>query len=740
MKKQTQRPDRLARFLLCVLCASVAGVPSAAADYVTEGFSGTVGIEDVGTVLKFDLSAIPAGAKVHRALLKIALKGRDYRRPITFNAIVKKGQALEAGTALPLRPPFFQDLDATDLVRQWVAKPDANLGLQVASAPNWQQGQTQLLVSYDGKSDKPTQAVTGVEAAFQDGQVFLRFKEIEDVVAAEEIKFGDFEAKVLDARKRRGVTYRVYRSDKPITPATLGQAQLVREVVEVVPAWNLKAVGNTEHPNQGHPTKNSPLRPGLNMVKADVVPRYRITDGGQPIPRQTGLVVLTITEPRKSYYAVTTAVNGEEAVAALDAGSNLAQPVDEKPSKFPATILQRTLESKDSKNSCEIYNSWIEPPYHHRPTESEIAIIRWADLPKADEGNKLPLYLFTTTYGGTSGELSPGWVGARRYVDKAFTVGLSEGGIWQGWHECLDTLKSYDQGVVHNYPQRRVLAAAHWSVAKPDFFVDAERVYFWSQLGSWALRDGDVFAVVMSNGYGNQAIGKQAQNYGSMYGPYPKSTKNWLGIDQWEYMDLPKWVRENPRAELPFWICAPAYGAYPAHTIGDFGFLPWPETIHAMAVTKRAFCATWNSNGPGATTEVMRTMVPRIRLHQSLPAFGRCTLDASVGDGDHADSEKTGGINVYQLWDTDSIVDEPDRWELTAWLMPSCPHPEAAMDVTPRRCQKFKAAPGQAYKWTLKDEAGKDVDSGTAIADKHGLVTAEGIVLTKAKRRIVIAK
>ena len=44
---------------------------------------------------------------------------------------------------------------------------------------------------------------------------------------------------------------------------------------------------------------------------------------------------------------------------------------------------------------------------------------------------------------------------------------------------------------------------------------------------------------------------KEGQKHGWKWGPYPKGSKNWQGIDQWEYMNLPKWIRENPTVELP---------------------------------------------------------------------------------------------------------------------------------------------------------------------------------------------
>ena len=438
--------------------------------------------------------------------------------------------------------------------------------------------------------------------------------------------------------------------------------------------------------------------------------------------------------------------------------------VEETPARFPAVIYQRTVGGEaQGAQSCDIdvYNSWIEEPYANVPAVSETFVVRWRDLPRMyscrsargndvtrsvtntqpGAGGRLPLMLNLGTYGGSATEAAgPGWHAARRHVRGALGLAVTEGGLWQGFHECIGILRGYDDGVVRNYPQRRVLAATAWALAQPALSLDPERVSLWGQMGGWALRHGNVYAAVMSEGHCNFAIGKIPQQHGWQWGPYPKGSKNWLGVDQWEYMNLPKWIRENPSVELPYWLCWPAYGAYPAHTVGDFGFMPWPEMLHAMVSTKRAFAANWSTNGPGPIGP-LRDLVPRIRLHQSLPAFTRCSLDHSPGEGDHADAEKGGGINLYQLWAPETIVDEPARWEVTLWLRDDCPFPECTTDVTPRRCQQFKAPPGEQFRWTNTSLAdGKLIQSATAAADAWGLVTVLGAVVTEHKRQIRVFK
>jgi hypothetical protein len=46
------------------------------------------------------------------------------------------------------------------------------------------------------------------------------------------------------------------------------------------------------------------------------------------------------------------------------------------------------------------------------------------------------------------------------------------------------------------------------------------------------------------------------------------------------------------------------------------------------------------------------------------------------------------------------------------------------VDVTPRRCQKFKLKSGTECKWTTSTGA-----SGTVVADKWGLVTVANVAI-----------
>ena len=82
----------------------------------------------------------------------------------------------------------------------------------------------------------------------------------------------------------------------------------------------------------------------------------------------------------------------------------------------------------------------------------------------------------------------------------------------------------------------------------------------------------------------------------------------------------------------------------------------------------------------------------RYRLDLSYPAFSNSTDNGDYGNGDPDDGDLVGWINRGMKWD--NVKDTPELFEMTL----SAAHPEmkypVTCDVTFRRRQQFKAAPG----------------------------------------------
>ncbi len=728
-----------------VFVAAACAAAPAAGDFVAEVWGhgplchhqGTLQAE--AEIARFDLSALPNRAKVYRAVLRAMPRRHSYDATIEIYPLADDEEGASAGAKmLALRPPWYDSFDATEAVRTCLAQGARALRLHMKVAPGWSPQTMTLEIAYEGPAVQPTPAVSGLRAIHHDGQTFLTWKEHEDVLAEfDAATIENMEKKLLPLRGKREVMYRVYASERPITARTLGRAVMIAEVPFVLSMYYLDSVRTIEHPSAERGEGSTPFIGGAR-AKRDVVPAYVMAKGEKPLPRGSGLYVRTITRPGKTHYAVVTAVNGREAVgpASISAGNSLPQALAERPAP-PIPVLQSSQEVPGREQNrpswtVSTYNYWLEFPYANVPRQLAVAMRESLGLAPGEKGElcvNLGFYGSQPAFvarqrGGGDVTLCPPWD--------------QDDSMLQGRHECVGTLRSYEQGVVHNWGQRRTLALVQW--ARREFPVDPQRVTAVGQFALWAVRHGSVFSVVTADAYGNFSKGREAQKHGPMWGPSPYGSKNWLGINHWEYMNVCKWIRDNPTVEMPYLVLRPTGSSH----VGDMGPWAWSEVYRALHDTKRAFTA--RHGGVWSGTPLAGTIMPaKIRRDQSLPAFGNCSLDGMPGDGDMSnnggvgsDGDVVADLNGFLLWDTDTIVDEPDRWQMTMYLYEACGAESATMTVTPRRCQRFKAQPGAKLVWTLTED-GKTVGKGTAVADQWGLVTAEAVELTKRPRRLRIA-
>lgn len=158
-----------------------------------------------------------------------------------------------------------------------------------------------------------------------------------------------------------------------------------------------------------------------------------------------------------------------------------------------------------------------------------------------------------------------------------------------------------------------------------------------------------------------------------------------------------------------------------------------------------------------------------IRTDRSLPAFTNCSLDNDIGTAirkpseqlekerkgiqdynrtrrrkktlDPYDGDPPGQINLYLYWETGDILDTESRWEMTVGLIGTAPENLCTVDITPRRCQRFKPEPGEKLLWSnLSLKTGKELQKGEVVGDKWGLVTLRALGIPKAKHRIKLRR
>jgi len=686
----------------------------------------TLRYEDVtgqGTLLTFNLSALPQGAKVYRARLVFEREGMYGRR---FSVLLPgrddgslRGPVM---SRLHLVYPWNRWFDARQVAVVTAQRGDRELRLLLGEAPSFKREATFLEIAYDRKVsptvNTPLEQVRDLKAVSRAGQAFLTFREIEDLSEGKDdyswgalIKKakGYNPEKLVPKDEPREVRYRVYRADKPITPATIGEAELLAEVVP----------GSRFNTRQVRRIWTGEQTPSL-LDEKFVAVRLAV-EPGKPLPSGVGKYVHTVPKDGKGYYAVVVAIDGVENT--LDVPS--VGPVEEKVAP-PEPVMYKEVVSEVRERDKKLqyvqrwYNWYVGPPLSHIPLCYDVVV------GFCPERLKKPASLYI--HRGHSWIIEPEPVGPR------VTDGLdlahcsdSPNAFWMGINEACHTLKGVEDGKWQPFPQRRQEALIEW--LDRAFGIDRERITV--AVGAWGMMEferPDLYANLHGWGMPEVTKGFQAwQRAGGVWG----GTAPYAGRPNEENpfwrQDYTRYILENPTKETPFFDIHMGWGAH----FTEMGWPPWPRFLRALIDTRRPFVFRWQ----------VRDGRPAIRKSQSLPAFGHCSLDDNPGTGDLGNGETFGAqVNGYLNWDSESIVDEPARWEMTVWLDKAAPLPQCTVDLTPRRCQKFRPKPGEKLRWTNTPPDEKQAaQSGTVEADAFGLVTLRKLVVTAGRNRVAIA-
>ncbi len=521
---------------------------------------------------------------------------------------------------LALRGPWYDRFDATEAVRQRLAGPGAagaepqaeNLAFLIKACPFVNLEATCLDVAYEGRPGRVPAQVTGVKAIHRAGQTFITWREIDDPAGSDEITWGRLRDILAKIDRERRLRYCVYRSDRPITAKNLHEASLIARV-RPLSCWNVNgrsvdkpidhALGNQYvldwHQWNPFQAANVEGEYGTDCLMERLV----IQDGPDlsGLPRGTGLYVHTIGESGeggRGYYAVVTCVDGVENTAEITA-ENATPAVEEIPG-IGEPVLQKVFPPKPYFNYREKrlhYVRWVGgpqpqsasasasgPPYGNLPSQyynwgvgvPELhgtgAPGRQATQPAAagtGSGPAIPMDRDSAVTSGWPVELSLHRDGRSYYrtqlrVEKDSLV-LSPHDFpiktwWYGYHEALGTLKSFRQGRVHPYTERRLLAFIEWAASK--WPIDRSRILVvgagGGAAGSGALHLGirhpDVFNLCLS-GYGmaDYAGEIRALTKVKRAGTFPREVQSIWGQVQWNLQAPPARAGEAGQTARSVW-------------------------------------------------------------------------------------------------------------------------------------------------------------------------------------------
>ena len=161
--------------------------------------------------------------------------------------------------------------------------------------------------------------------------------------------------------------------------------------------------------------------------------------------------------------------------------------------------------------------------------------------------------------------------------------------------------------------------------------------------------------------------------------------------------------------------------------------IPWvnnPPFYRAANAARQAFAVNW-CNGPHSIRE--KKDIPKVitmekflkySLDKCFPAFSNSSDNKNYGNGDPADGDMLGWINRGMDWN--GIADTPERLEMELIAAHEDMTYPVKCDVTFRRRQQFRFAPGTRIFVSVNGEKRE------TVIDKDGLLTVENVVFKDA--------
>ncbi|MGE3803176.1 MAG: hypothetical protein AB7K24_00730 [Gemmataceae bacterium] len=534
--------------------------------------------------------------------------------------------------------------------------------------------------------------VTGIRAVHRHGQTFVTWRDV--------------------AEGEAGAAYRyiLYRSDRPITAASVDKAEVCASGILNNSAKLFGSAFNAKD-------------------RADPGKPYSVIEAaGKPLPAWSGLAVHTVPRAGKSYYAVVaTDVAGKAATSVVPGQSATTEAIEEQPGPLTPIKLYDSKERGRYSPQTSITGA------KKLPLHVELHASSGGGGGASDYGD---YYLYFSPAGWGYREGLPGVFSVQEARRKegnqlllrsrdAIEHPAGKNAMETYWFGYLDVPQGapHQEPRAYNYTERRMLWIVDWTIKRYD--VDPEHVTAGGgSMGAWgsttfAFRHPEIFAAVYPNRPRTRQKGLPS---------LVKYTRGQPAVmadgktDYFERMDMVKFAADHP-GDLPFygWCCG-----------RRDGFASWQEQvdmIKALSKAHHGFAFAWNngdhSSGAQPMARVLKYYPPDLfARNQSYPAFANSSLDDNPGNGDPKEGDLEGGINLGFHWK--EVADMPAAWSVL--IGNELAKSDMTVDVTPRRCQQFKSKPGDKFQWSTSSGG-----SGTVTADEHGLVTVPGIKIQPGK-------
>lgn len=545
-------------------------------------------------------------------------------------------------------------------------------------------------ILFVGQLEAAEPEVTDIRAVYRDGQTFVTWTD-----AAE----GEAGAKFR---------YSLYRSDKPITAENLKDAELCYHGVLNHSARLFGTAFNAK--DRLDPKK----------------PTAIIATGGKPLPMWSGLAVHTVRKEGKAYYAVVATDEKLQPLSRIVPGkSATTEALEEK------VAPSQPIKLYDSKTRGQYSPQTSITGQKGLPLRVELHASQGQGGGAGDYGDYY-LYFATAEMGYRDGLPGVFSVEERREKNGNYLLLRGREAIehpggtrametyWFGYL-CIPQHAKHTEPRAYPFTERRQEWIVDW-VTK-SYVADPERVTAsGGSMGAWgsttyAFRHPERYAAV----FPNRPRTRQRGSPNLTGGQIPKGTTVLMDDGKTDYfarMDMVKFATDH-REDLPFfgWCCG-----------RRDGFASWQEQIDmvkALTAAKHGFAFAWNdgdhSSGAQPMALITKFYPPELfARNKSYPAFGNCSIDQKLGNGDPKDGDLEGGINLGFRWS--DVVDEEGKWSVR--IASDLAKGDMTVDVTPRKCQRFKVQPNTEVRWSSSTGA-----TGKVMSDAAGLVTIPAVLL-----------
>jgi len=696
----------------------------------------------VGGVISVNMSALPDGVQVYRAMLVHDRGGNGGAYPRADNSYQPlQVEAVDApGVWLSTVAPRHYHLDCTAAVQRAVSSNPKTLTLNVVSFPelSWSP-YIRIDVWCDELSFHTIDTVTGFDVRHETGDTMIRFREPLPLLIDPNTTCDQFETVYDSIDDIDRVRYRIYRHTVAIDDATIRDAELVDEI---------KPLSGWDPYYYGRDWRDA-------VFGFSIVPRLPVDDLVIAATDE-GIYVRRAASTASVFYAVSRVVNGEEDLSNWTAGQNCSASAVAEASGTGLVLLREevvntTFQYVNNAN-LHYYVRWDCAPDFNRPSDANHYLVAEPPI----QVDAPPLDVALHCWGGT---LNGGYGWWYEAENGALMLATNQKPYdwWIGSHDNYDTIRPLPDDVQgngggrgRNFSSKRLLSFID-GFMKPTWNIDDDRILVTgSSMGGsgaimWGARAADRFAY--ANGWVGIYVPRGSSHFFSSF-------ESVYGVDSWnctyestgeqifDYWDTEHFILADPAQDIPYLCCANGKND------SAIGWDQARRTVLALQQTRQPHKFVWGQSGHG-----QRSILPgespsdhyigvTISRGKTLPAFTNCSQDGDMGNGDPLNGDDTGHINQYLLWEPDSSREQVGRWEMTVYLIPGSPDTLATVDITPRRCRLFRPIPGMVCDWENRNaETSALIAAGTAPVDVYSLVTLPGITVNRKdinRNRIVI--